>query len=147
MNECGLADIKAVVPHRPPFLLLDNIIDYAPDEFAIASRYIDPADPVFTGHFPDFAVYPGVLMIEIMAQTACFALAIAAQEDAGKELYVLARVNQCTFKRMVRPNETLTIESRLTRDFGRLAMFKCVVHVGDELAAEAELLVGRNEQP
>lgn len=145
-GRIGPEAIKAAIPHRPPFLLLDEIIAHTPGEFAIATRRIVAGDPIFEGHFPDFAVFPGVLLIENMAQTACFAIASAAEPGADAPVYLLARVNQCTFSRMVRPGDTLTTEARLARDFGRLAQFDCIVRVGDETAARAELLVGRGER-
>jgi 3-hydroxyacyl-[acyl-carrier-protein] dehydratase len=134
--------VTDVIPHRPPFLLIDRIIESQPGQFAV-SRYDVRRDlPVFAGHFPDFPVLPGVLLVENMAQTACWALAAEARTQE-RSLYVLARINQCTFQRMVRPGDELTTRAQLTRLLGQFALFDCEVRVGDACAAKAELLVAR----
>lgn len=136
--------VTEVIPHRPPFLLIDRIVEARPGCFAVSRYDVRPDHPVFEGHFPDFAVLPGVLLVENMAQTACWVL--AARADAPRRaLHVLARIQQCTFRRMVRPGDALTTEARLTRDLGQFALFDCRVHVGQGCAATAELLVARRD--
>lgn len=136
--------VQEVIPHRPPFLLIDSIIAAARGEFAVSTRHVLESDPVFSGHFPGFAVYPGVLVLENMAQTACYVLAsedLAADAGAEKPLYVLARVNQCTFSRMVRPGEQLRTEARLIRRVAQFAQFSCESQANGAIVAKADLLV------
>jgi 3-hydroxyacyl-[acyl-carrier-protein] dehydratase len=134
--------VTEVIPHRPPFLLIDRIVDAQPGQFAVSRYSVRPDNPVFSGHFPDFPVLPGVLLVENMAQTACWALAAEAR-TLERSLYVLARINQCTFQRMVCPGDELTTRAQLTRLLGQFALFDCEVHVGEVRAAKAELLVAR----
>ena len=140
--------VTAVIPQRPPFLLIDRIIDAQPGQFAVSRYSVRHDNPVFAGHFPDFPVLPGVLLVENMAQTACWV--VAAQGQAPTEepsLYVLARINQCTFQRLVCPGDELTTRAQLTRMLGQFAMFDCEVRVGEACAAKAELLVARRPAP
>lgn len=139
--------VTEIIPQRPPFLMVNRVLDGDPGHWARSEYYVDPALPVFTGHFPDFPVLPGVLITENMAQTACWALASAGSGGADSGLYVLARITQCSFSRMVRPGEILITEARLQRDLGKFAIFDCLSQVGGQTAAKAELLVARAPRP
>lgn len=139
--------VTDVIPHRDPFLLIDRISDAQPGQFAVSHHAVRSDNPVFVGHFPGFAVMPGVLLVENMAQTACWVLASQAKETQEGGLYVLARINQCTFQNMVRPGDELTTRAQLSRDLGQFALFDCQVHVGAQSVAKAELLVARRSHP
>lgn len=140
--------ITEVIPQCPPFLFVDKVVQGIPGKYAVSTYAVQADNPVFAGHFPDFPILPGVLLIENMAQTACWVMAAQAQsEDNADDLFVLARVNQCTFRRMVRPNDHLETRAELTRDLGQFAMFDCQISVGGENVANAELLVARRVAP
>lgn len=136
----GPDDIRRAIPQRPPFVLIDGIVEYLPGERCVSCRYVDPADPVFLGHFPGEPVLPGVYLIENMAQTGGFLVA-REDEKAGERLYVLARVNNCSFVRQVKPGETVLTDVRITRRFDRVCILSCVSSVEGQKAAEAELIV------
>lgn len=147
--------VESVIPHRPPFLMIDAVEQAAPGESAISRYTVDPAMPLFAGHFPGKPVFPGVLVIENMAQTACWVMAagmIAGQAageadgDASGPVppeaeYRLVRVVQCTFSNPVMPGDCLRTEVRLTRSIPPFAQFHCIGRVGNRKVAEAELLV------
>jgi 3-hydroxyacyl-[acyl-carrier-protein] dehydratase len=141
--------VSEIIPQRPPFLLIDRVVDADPGIWAHSHYTVDAANPVFLGHFPDFKVLPGVLIVENMAQTACWTLAarVTAARTPQDGLYLLARVNQCSFSRMVRPGDLLVTEARLQRSVGPFTVFDCVARVGETSVARAELLVARTERP
>ncbi|MET3133689.1 3-hydroxyacyl-[acyl-carrier-protein] dehydratase [Oxalobacteraceae bacterium GrIS 1.11] len=131
----------ALIPQRPPFLLLDAIVDGEPGRHA-ASRYlVRPDHPVLAGHFPGRPIFPGVLVIENMAQTACWVC--AAQERDEATLYVLVRVTLCTFHQMVKPGDELQSRARLMRQVNQFSQFECEATVDGVRVASAELLVAR----
>lgn len=133
-----------VIPQRPPFLMLDRIVEGEPGQHAASSYLVRADHPVFQGHFPDFPIFPGVLVIENMAQTACWVCAAMPAEE--RALYVLVRVNQCTFQHMVRPGDELITHARLTRQIDQFAQFECEVTVAGMTVARAEMLVARRER-
>ncbi|MGP1676150.1 MAG: 3-hydroxyacyl-ACP dehydratase FabZ [Burkholderiales bacterium] len=143
----GPAEIRATILHRDPFVLIDSILAYEPDVRCVAQKYVDPADPVFAGHFPEMPVMPGVHILENMAQTACFLIARTdkARGDAdARTLYVLARINHCTFSRMALPGDTLNTEVKVMRKFDRLTILDCTVTVDGNVIAKSELVVTRS---
>lgn len=135
----------SVIPQRPPFLFVDHIVQGEAGKFALSSYQVKHDHPVFAGHFPEMPIWPGVLLIENMAQTACWVMAAAQSADGAEtaSLYVLVRVYQCTFKRLVRPGDVLLTHAELVRDLGQFCIFNCDIKHGAELVANAELLVAR----
>lgn len=130
-----------IIPQRAPFLMVDKIMEGEPGQFATSSYRVQPDNPVFIGHFPDSPIFPGVLVIENMAQTACWVCAATASDEPA--LYVLVRVNQCTFQNMVKPGDELITTARLSRMINQFAQFDCEVCVAGGRVAKAELLVAR----
>lgn len=136
--------ITAVIPQRPPFLMVDAIIEGTPGESAVSRYHVAPENPIFQGHFPDDPVFPGVLLLENMAQTACWVM--AAQALGAPDLYVLARITQSTFYAMVRPGDVLMTRAVLSRKLDAFSQFDCEVFVAEQRVARAELLVSRRER-
>jgi 3-hydroxyacyl-[acyl-carrier-protein] dehydratase len=135
----GRDAIESLIPHRPPFLLVDEILELEPAKRVVGRRAIRSDDWWFAGHFPGRPVMPGVLTIEAIAQAGAVAV-LAAGENAGKIPFV-AGIDECRFKRVVEPGDVLTLECAFTRVRGPLAKGKGRALVGDELAAEAVLTV------
>jgi 3-hydroxyacyl-[acyl-carrier-protein] dehydratase len=131
--------IEQLIPHRPPFLLVDEILELEPGKRVVGRREIRADDWWFAGHFPERAVMPGVLTIEAIAQAGAVAV-LAAEENRGK-LPFFAGIDDCRFKRIVEPGDTLTLECEFVRVRGPIAKGKGRAFVGDELAAEAMLTV------
>ncbi|GLS06330.1 3-hydroxyacyl-[acyl-carrier-protein] dehydratase FabZ [Chitiniphilus shinanonensis] len=136
--------VAEVIPHREPFLLLDSVSAGVPGEWVTAHYRVREDNPVFRGHFPDEPVFPGVLLLENMAQAACWVMAAAEPGQGG--LYVLVRVTQSTFHQMVRPGDQLETRARLSRRLERFSQFDCEVSVGGHRVASAELLVSRRDK-
>lgn len=126
-----------LLPHRPPFLFVDEIVELVPGESARARWRIDPELPAFAGHFPGYPILPGVLIVEALAQTAGLAAA-AMPEHAGK-LALFAGIERVRFRRPVRPAETLDLQMRLTRWRGPLVEATGSAEVAGERTCEATL--------
>jgi 3-hydroxymyristoyl/3-hydroxydecanoyl-(acyl carrier protein) dehydratase len=129
-----------MIPHRPPFLWIDRVEELEPGERCVAVKFVDPADPIFAGHFPAKPILPGVLIIEAVAQTAGVMLGSAApQGDAG--IALLAAVSRFKFLKPVIPGQQLRIETMKLTGAGKMALISGTVYVGEEMVASGELSV------
>ena len=135
----GRETIESIIPHRPPFLLVDEVLELEPGR-RVRGRFLVPADGWwFQGHFPDRPVMPGVLTLEAIAQAGAVAV-LADPANAGK-IPFFAGIDNCRFKRVVEPGDVLTLECEFVRVRGAIAKGEGRASVGDELAAEALLTV------
>lgn len=137
--------IMTLLPHRFPFLLIDRVLDYTPREHLVAIKNVTINEPQFTGHFPQRAVMPGVLMIEAMAQAGAI-LYFQTHLDEGTPddgLIFLAGVDNARFKRIVTPGDQLRFEIKVTKIKSRIWKLEGTAHVGDELACSAEIMSAR----
>jgi 3-hydroxyacyl-[acyl-carrier-protein] dehydratase len=126
-----------LLPHRPPFLFVDEILDLVPGDSARARWFVDPASPFFAGHFPGNPILPGVIIVEALAQTG--ALAALAEPGVSGKLALFAGIGRARFKRVVRPGDELLLETRLTRRRGMLGSGEGVATVDGVLACKTEL--------
>ena len=126
-----------LLPHRPPFLFVDEVLDLVPGRSARARWYIDPDAYFFAGHFPGNPILPGVLIVEALAQTG--ALAALAEPDSQGKLALFAGIERARFRRVVRPGEELVLETRLTRRRGPLGVGEGEASVDGVPACEAAL--------
>ena len=131
--------IERLIPHRPPFLLVDEILELEPGKRVVGRREIRADDWWFPGHFPERPVMPGVLTIEAIAQAGAIAV-LADPVNTGK-IPFFAGIDACRFKRVVEPGDVLTLECEFTRVRGPLAKGQGRALVGEEVAAEAVLTV------
>jgi 3-hydroxyacyl-[acyl-carrier-protein] dehydratase len=131
--------IEQLIPHRPPFLLVDEILELEPGKRVLARREIRADDWWFPGHFPERPVMPGVLTIEAIAQAG--AVAVLADEPNRGKLPFFAGIDDCRFKRIVEPGDVLTLECEFVRVRGPIAKGEGRASVGGELAAQATLTV------
>jgi 3-hydroxyacyl-[acyl-carrier-protein] dehydratase len=140
------ADIMRILPHRYPFLLVDRVIELEPGVRAVGIKAVTANEPQFTGHFPDRPIMPGVLMVEALAQTAGIAV-YSLPEYAGK-LGLFAGIDECRFKRMVIPGDTLRLEVTVEKLRGMFGRIRCVASVDGEPAVEAtiSIIIPRDQQ-
>ena len=132
--------IETMIPHRPPFLWIDRVEELEPGVRCVAVKFVDPADPIFAGHFPAKPILPGVLLIEAVAQTAGVMLGSAAPQGAG-EVALLAAVNRFKFFKPVTPGRELRIETTKLTDAGKMVYITGTVYVDGEMVASGELSV------
>jgi 3-hydroxyacyl-[acyl-carrier-protein] dehydratase len=141
-KELGTADIARILkllPHRYPFLLVDKIIDMDGDNSATGIKNVSINEPYFQGHFPNFPVMPGVLLIEGMAQTAG-ALCVASLEEAYEpQLVYFMAIDRARFRRPVVPGDTVHYHMVKRRNRGRVWRFEGQAKVNGQLVAEAEI--------
>jgi 3-hydroxyacyl-[acyl-carrier-protein] dehydratase len=128
-------NITSLLPHRDPFLFVDSI-DEATTERIVGSRTFTDSEPFFAGHFPEYPVVPGVILVESMAQ--CGGAGIKQLGTIGDKLFFLASVNNVKFRRQVRPGDTVRMEIENLRISPRMLKQKGTAFVGDEVACEAE---------
>jgi 3-hydroxyacyl-[acyl-carrier-protein] dehydratase len=133
----GLDVIEAILPHREPFLLIDEVTELEPGRRVVARREVRSDDWWFPGHFPDRPVMPGVLIVEAMAQAG--AVAVLVQEENRGKIAFFAGIDDCRFKRIVSPGDTLTLTCEIDTVRGPIGRGKATAHVGDTLAARGTL--------
>jgi 3-hydroxyacyl-[acyl-carrier-protein] dehydratase len=139
VTELDAEHIKALIPHRPPFLLVDRILEVDPGKRIIGEKDVSlERDEFLRGHFPEYPVMPGVLIVEALAQTGAV-LVLQDPALAGK-IPFFARIDNCRFRQQVRPGDTLRLEVEVTsfRDPVGKAHGRALVG-GGKLACEADL--------
>ncbi|OPX43804.1 3-hydroxyacyl-[acyl-carrier-protein] dehydratase FabZ [Ruminiclostridium hungatei] len=132
-----IKQIKEILPHRYPFLLVDKIIELEPGKKAVGIKNVTVNEPFFQGHFPEFPIMPGVLIVEALAQTAGIAVAVL-EENKGK-LGVFAGIDGLKFKYQVQPGDVLRLEAEILLTKLGVTKAKVRAAVGDKVAAEGEI--------
>ena len=135
--ELNSDQIAQLLPHRYPFALVDRILDCEPGQWAKGRKCVSVGEPYFCGHFPQEHVMPGVLILEAMAQVGAVAI-LALPENRGKTAY-FAGIDKAKFKQMVRPGDTLELETTIIRSKGPIGVGEAIATVNGKLAAKAEL--------
>ena len=131
-------EIQRLIPHRWPFLLVDRIVEEDRERGYIKGiKGVTASEWFFQGHFPDLPVMPGVLQVEALAQT--MAVYVARQEGFGDRIGLFAAIDECRFKRIVQPGDTLTLEVTMEKLGRRMGRGRAVASVDGEVACEALL--------
>ena len=130
--------IRELIPHRYPFLLVDRVIELTPGERAVGIKNVSANEPFFQGHFPEFPVMPGVLIVEAMAQVGAVAL-MANDENKGK-LGLFAGIDNVRFKRQVKPGDVLLMEVELGAFRRGVGTGTAKATVDGELACKGDLM-------
>lgn len=144
MSE-SLMDIQQILkllPHRPPFLLVDRVIEFEAKKRIVGIKNVTMNEPFFVGHFPGRPIMPGVLIIEAMAQTSALLALKSTEDDPGSKgaLYLFAAIDNARFKRVVVPGDQLRIEVETTRIRNLIWKASAIVTVEGDVACSADLM-------
>lgn len=142
-------DIKQMLPHRWPMLMIDRAYDVVPGVSGRGIKSVSVNEPFFAGHYPDHSIMPGVMIVESMAQLVAVVYVAeilegatgATEDDASRSVGYLGSISQMKFSRLVVPGDQLTLEARLGQRLGGLRQVKVRASVGSELAAAGTLVV------
>jgi 3-hydroxyacyl-[acyl-carrier-protein] dehydratase len=137
--------IQAIIPHREPFLLVDRIVELEEGKRIVGMRYVNPNEAYLRGHFPNYPVMPGVLVVEALAQTGAV-LVMRNPTNAGK-IPFFARIDNCRFREQVRPGDTLRLEVEATTSRGPVGKAHARALVGGKVVAEADLTFAFGDAP
>ncbi len=144
MDVTGRDFIEETIPHRPPFLWLDRVVELTGQEIR-AEKYLDPDLDIFRGHYPDYPLMPGVLLCEAVFQAGAVLIARTSEDARTSEesgpavgVPVLARIQGAKFKREVRPGETIAIEVKIKEKVGPAWFLRGVVRVGAKVAVQVD---------
>lgn len=138
-----VVEIQAILPHRYPFLLIDRVVDFVPMESIEAYKNVTIGEQIFQGHFPDHPIYPGVMIIEGMAQAGAV-LAFKSMDEEGQEgaknkvVYFMS-IDNAKFRHPVRPGDKLVYKLSVIKHRGNIWVLDSKAFVDDKLVAEAEL--------
>jgi len=148
MAILDINEIRAILPHRYPFLLVDRIVEMEPER-VVGIKNVTFNEPFFMGHFPDFPVMPGVLIVEAMAQTAGV-LVLKSMPDRENKLVLLVAIDFARFRKPVVPGDTLRMEMSVLKRKASVAKIAGKATVDGQLVAEVEVmckLADKEEKP
>lgn len=131
-------EIMKLIPHRYPFLLVDKIIEIVPGESAVGLKNVTMNEPFFQGHFPDYPVMPGVLILEALAQVG--AVAVKSMPGMENKLILFAGIDEVRIKRQVLPGDTLRLQVKLVQLRSRLGTGEVEATVEGEVALKGKIM-------
>ncbi len=134
-------EIMKILPHREPILLVDEVLEIGED-YIVAKKYVKKDEPVLKGHFPDYPIYPGVYIIEGLAQTSGIML---LRNTTEKVIPLFLGIDEARFKKEVRPDCELIYNVKLVEKKGPIAIIDAKAYVDNQLVAKAKLMVGSKE--
>ncbi|WNC73708.1 3-hydroxyacyl-ACP dehydratase FabZ [Thalassotalea psychrophila] len=141
-NVISVEEIQTLIPHRYPFLLIDRVLDFVPGKSIHAIKNVSVNEPVFQGHFPDFKIFPGVMILEAMAQ-AGGVLGFKSVEGKDGEMFLYASVDNARFKSPVTPGDTMHIHVELVKERRGMWKFSARAEVDGKVVCSADLMCAR----
>lgn len=136
--ELNLEQIKKIIPHREPFLLIDKVLELEPGKRVLAFKKLSNEEPWFRGHFPNYAVQPGVLTIEMLAQAGAVCV-LSMEQNAGK-IALFGGIEKARFKRPVLPGDEVFLAVETERFKGPIGFANAKALVGEQVAVVARLM-------
>ena len=133
-------NIQNYLPHRYPFLLIDKVIDIKKNKSIIAQKNVSNNEPFFQGHFPDYPVFPGVLLLEAMAQATAILDIESNNRDMSKQLYYFVGIDKARFKKQVVPGDIIIIDAKLNQSKSDIHKFSSECRVNNEVVCTSELI-------
>lgn len=141
LNAMDIQDILEHLPHRYPFLLVDRVLECEPGKRLVALKNVSVNEPMFTGHFPERPIFPGVLIMEALAQaTGILAFKTTNTKPDGTSLYYFAGIDNCRFKQPVLPGDQMIMEVELIKEKRGIWKFSAAAKVDDKVVASAEIM-------
>jgi len=131
-------EFMKIIPHRHPFLLVDRIDELEAGKRAVGVKNVTMGDPFFQGHFPDYPVMPGVLIVEALAQTGAVLMSKSLDVDVAGKTILFISVDNCRFRHPVRPGDVIKMHVEVLRARGDVFKFRGRALVGEKVAAEAD---------
>ncbi|MDO4698612.1 MAG: 3-hydroxyacyl-ACP dehydratase FabZ [Pasteurellaceae bacterium] len=141
-NVVEIEEIMQLLPHRYPFLMVDRVVDFEAGKWLTAIKNVSVNEPCFTGHFPQKPIFPGVLILEAMAQ-AMGLLAFKTHELEGGSLFYFAGIDNARFKKPVVPGDQMTLHVEVITEKRGVTRFTGTATVNGKLVCEAELMCAR----
>jgi len=145
LNTIEIQEIMALLPHRYPFLLVDRVLDFIPNQSLHAVKNVSVNEPQFTGHFPKQPIFPGVMILEALAQASGILGYKSAGGPSENELYYFAGIDKARFRKPVVPGDVLHLHVDLIKERRGIGRFKAIAKVDGEVVCEAEIMCARRE--
>ncbi|MCL6587117.1 MAG: 3-hydroxyacyl-ACP dehydratase FabZ [Anoxybacillus sp.] len=139
-----IQQIQQIIPHRYPFLLVDRILEVEEGKRAVGWKNVSANEQFFVGHFPEYPVMPGVLIVEALAQVG--AVAMLMKEENRDRLAFFTGIDNCRFKKQVKPGDQLRLEVEIIRAKGPIGKGKGIATVDGELVCETEIMFALGEK-
>lgn len=139
-KQIGIQEVIQYLPHRYPFLMIDKVLDYELGKSLIAVKNVTINEPFFTGHFPDNAVMPGVMMVEALAQAGAILAYLTTQSKPSDYIFLLASVDNAKFKQMVVPGDQLKLKVEIGGHKGHFWRISGEASVDGVLACSVDIM-------